>query len=299
MRTFILISCLLITYGAFGQESGIIFQEDFEADSIQEMILKWDQAKNSANMSFSSNFPEGSSGSQSLMMTYTPGQNTGGHLYKMFPEGYDSLFARFYVKFSANHSKVHHFVHMGGYNPPTTWPQGGAGVKPEGNERFTTGIEPIGDKWSWDFYTYWKHMRGYADPNYFWGNTFHPDPPAPINRDEWICVELMMKINDPVDSYNGEMAFWINGEKIQHLGEGFPNGYWVWDKFYPNPDSLAFEGFQWRKDENLKLNFFWLLYYMTDGITGQTDTVLFDDVIISTEYTGPVVTGVTEPNLNK
>ena len=240
-------------------------------------------------MSFSSDVPESSPGSQSLIMTYTPGQNTGGHLFKMFPEGYDSLFVRFWVKFSANHSKVHHFVHLGGYNPPTAYPQGGAGVKPEGNERFTTGIEPIGDKWSWDIYAYWMHMRGYADPNYFWGNTFHPDPPAPIKRDEWICVELMMKVNDPVDSYNGEMAFWVNGEKIQHLGKGFPNGHWIWDKFYPNPDSLAFEGFQWRKDENLKLNFLWLLYYMTDG-TEQTDTVLFDDVIISTGYIGTVVT---------
>ena len=290
MKTFIFIFCLLLAYNASGQKTGIIFQEDFEAASVQEMISKWDQAKNSANMSFTSDVPEGSSGSQSLMMTYKPGENTGGHLYKMFPEGYDSLFARFYVKFSANHSKVHHFVHMGGYNPPTTYPQGGAGVKPEGNERFTTGIEPLGNKWSWDFYAYWMHMRGYADPDYFWGNTFHPDPPAPINRDEWICVELMMKVNDPVNSFNGEMAFWVNGEKIHHLGEGFPDGYWIWDKFYPNPDSLAFEGFQWRKDENLKLNFFWLLYYMTDE-TEQTDTVLFDDIIISTEYIGPVVTG--------
>lgn len=298
MRTFILIFLLSTGYNIFGQESGIVFQEDFEAASVQEMISKWDEAKSSANMSFSSDVPEGSSGSQSLMMTYIPGQNTGGHLYKMFPEGFDSLYARFYVKFEANHSKVHHFVHMGGYNPPSAWPQGGAGVKPAGNERFTTGIEPIGNRWSWDFYTYWMHMRGYADPNYFWGNIFHPDPPAPINRGEWICIELMMKINDPVDSYNGEQAFWVNGEKMHHLGEGFPNGYWVWDKFYPHTDSLAFEGFQWRNDENLKLNFFWLLYYMTDGIVGQTDQVFFDDIVISTEYIGPLVTGVVERHLN-
>jgi len=298
MRTFILILLLSTGYNIFGQESGIVFQEDFEAASVQEMISKWDEAKNSANMSFSGDVPEGSSGSQSLMMTYIPGQNTGGHLYKMFPEGFDSLYARFYVKFEANHSKVHHFVHMGGYNPPTAWPQGGAGVRPAGNERFTTGIEPIGDRWSWDFYTYWMHMRGYADPNYFWGNIFHPDPPAPISRGEWICIELMMKVNDPVDSYNGEQAFWVNGEKMHHLGEGFPNGYWVWDKFYPHPDSLAFEGFQWRNDENLKLNFFWLLYYMTDGIVGQTDQVFFDDIVISTEYIGPLVTGVAERDLN-
>ena len=296
MKTFILISLLLVAFNGFGQEGGIIFQEDFEAASISEMTVKWDEAKNSANMSFSSDVPEGSPGSQSLVMTYTAGQNTGGHLYKMFPDGYDSLFARFYVKFEANHSPVHHFVHMGGYYPPTTWPQGGAGSRPVGNERFTTGIEPIGDYWSWDFYTYWMHMRGYADPNYFWGNTFHPDPPAPIVRGEWICVELMMKVNDPVDAYNGEQAFWVNGEKIQHLGEGFPNGYWIWDKFYPHPDSTAFEGFQWRNDENLKLNFFWLLYYMT-GETAHTDKVYFDDVVVSTGYIGPIVTSVDEPEL--
>jgi hypothetical protein len=300
MKAFIQISLLLVAFNAFGQENGIIFKEDFEAASIAEMISNWDEAKNHANMSFSGDVPDGSTGSQSLVMTYTAGQNTGGHLYKMFPDGYDSLFARFYVKFEANHSPVHHFVHMGGYYPPTTWPQGGAGSRPAGNERFTTGIESIGDHWSWDFYTYWMHMRGYADPNYFWGNTFHPDPPAPINRGEWICVELMMKVNDPVDAYNGEQAFWVNGEKIQHLGKGFPNGYWTWDNFYPHPDSSAFEGFQWRNEENLKLNFFWLLYYMT-GETDHMDMVYFDDVVVSTEYIGPTVTGIHghSPNTRK
>jgi len=297
MKILIHIAVLLAACDAYGQEGGIIFQEDFEAASITEMISKWDEAKNHANMSFSGDVPPGSPGSQSLVMTYTEGQNTGGHLYKMFPEGYDSLFARFYVKFEANHSPVHHFVHMGGYYPPTSWPQGGAGNRPVGNERFTTGIEPIGDSWSWDFYTYWMHMRGYADPNYFWGNTFHPDPPASINRGEWICVELMMKVNDPVDAFNGEQAFWVNGEQIQHLGEGFPNGYWIWDKFYPHPDSSAFEGFQWRNDERLKLNFFWLLYYMT-GETDKTERVYFDDVVVSTEYIGPIVTGIDGPDLN-
>jgi hypothetical protein len=293
MKTILLVSLVFAACNAFGQESGIIFQEDFEAATIAEMITKWDEAKNSAGMSFSSDVPEGSPGSQSLVMTYAGGQHTGGHLYKMFPEGHDSLFARFYVKFEAVHSPVHHFVHMGGYYPPTTWPQGGAGTRPVGNERFTTGIEPIGDSWSWDFYTYWMHMRGYADPGYFWGNTFHPDPPAPVIRGEWTCVELMMKVNDPVNSYNGEQAFWINGEKIQHLGEGFPNGYWVWDKFYPHPDSSAFEGFQWRNDARLNVNFFWLLYYMT-GETDQMERVYFDDVVVSTTYIGPMVTGVPQ-----
>lgn len=130
----------------------------------------------------------------------------------------------------------------------------------------------------------WMHMRGCARPDYFWGNIFKPNPPAPINREERICVELMMKINDPVDSYNGEQAFWINGEKIHHFGEGYPNGYWIWDKFIPDPDSLPFEGFQWRNDAKLNLNFFLLLYYMTDGVTEKSDTIWFDDIVVSTKY---------------
>jgi hypothetical protein len=298
MKAVLFFPALLAACHALGQEGEIVFREDFEAATISEMISNWDEAKNHANMSFSGDVPDGSPGSQSLVMTYKEGEDTGGHLYKMFPEGYDSLFARFYVKFEASHSPVHHFVHMGGYYPPTGWPQGGAGTRPAGNERFTTGIEPIGDRWSWDFYTYWMHMRGYSDPRYFWGNTFHPDPPAPVERGKWICVEMMMKVNDPVDSYNGEQAFWINGEKIHHLGKGFPNGYWVWDKFYPHPDSAAFEGFQWRNDERLKINFFWLLYYMT-GETDKTERVYFDDVVVSTGYIGPQVNTADMDRLRK
>ncbi|MBI5326388.1 MAG: T9SS type A sorting domain-containing protein [Ignavibacteriae bacterium] len=100
-----------------------------------------------------------------------------------------------------------------------------------------------------------------------------------------------MKTNNPVSSYNGEQALWVNGEKIMHLGEGFPNGYWVWDSFHPNKDSMPFEGFQWRNDENLKINFFWLLFYMTQGEPNQMDSVWFDDIVVSTEYIGPI-TGV-------
>jgi hypothetical protein len=37
---------------------------------------------------------------------------------------------------------------------------------------------------------------------------------------------------------------------------------------------------------------------MTDGIVGQTDQVFFDDIVISTGYIGPLVTGIAELNLN-
>ncbi len=286
MRLVLTIIYLSLTVGVFAQH--VIFREDFEESSLPEMVARWDHARNIEGMFFSEDFPPGSRGRQSLAMTYVAGQNTGGHLYKSFPQGYDSLYIRFYTRFSKHHSRVHHFVHMGGYNPPTRWPQGTAGYRPVGNDHFTSGIEPVGDRWSWDFYTYWMHMRGYADPRHFWGNTFHPEPPAPVRKKKWICVEMMMKLNEPISAFNGEQAFWIDGKKVLDMGEGFPNGYWVWDKFYPDSDSTAFEGFQWRYDDSLKINFFWLLYYMTDGKPGVTDTVWFDDIVISDGYNGPL-----------
>lgn len=288
MKISLQIVLFLLSISAVGQESSVVFEENFEAESVQELLKNWDNSGNAGGMSFSVDVPEESKGKRSLMMTYTPGENNGGYLYKMFPEGYDTLFARFYVKFMAGHNKVHHLVKMGGNNPPSSWPLGKAGVKPAGDDRFITGIEPKGD-WSWDFYTYWMNMRGYGDPDYHWGNSFHPDPPAKIEQGEWICVELMIKMNEPVESSNGEQAFWINGEKILHMGEGFPNGYWIWDKFYPDRDSTAFEGFQWRNSDQLKINYFWLSYYMTDDEKDKTDRILFDDVVLSTQYIGPLI----------
>ncbi len=287
MKLVMIISLLLTALTTYSQKSRVL-EEDFEEGSLKALFSRWDDIVNGEGMAFSTDVPAASPGRQSLEMSYTPGKNTGGHLYKMLPEGYDTLYARFYVKFITNYSRVHHFVKMGGYNPPTTYPQGGAGIRPKGDDSFITGIEPMGDDWRWDFYTYWMYMRGYADPRYFWGNTFHPDPPAPVKHDEWICVEFMMKMNDPVSSYNGEEAFWINGKKILDLGEGFPHGYWHWDRWIPDPDSAGFEGFRWRSTPRLKLNFFWLSYYMTDGREGEIDKVLFDDVVVSRHYIGPL-----------
>ncbi len=86
-----------MSISAVGQESCIVFVEDFETISVQEILNNWDNSGNSGGMSLSVDVPENSKGQTSLMMTYTPGENNGGFLYKLFPEGYDTLFARFFV----------------------------------------------------------------------------------------------------------------------------------------------------------------------------------------------------------
>src|SRR5690554_6280622 len=149
-----------IDYFPIKDSGEIVFKEDFEKSSLSDIFSNWNDIKNGEGMSISNDVPLNSKGKQSLMMTYTPTPGKiegGGHLYKLLPEGYDSLFARFYIKFISRYSTVSHLVQLGGNYPPTEWPKGGAGSKPKGDDTFITCVEPLKDKWEWGFYTYWMN----------------------------------------------------------------------------------------------------------------------------------------------
>ena len=162
----------------------VVFVENFDsAASVGDLKQHWDSVKNTAIMSLSDDVPPGSGGEKSLLMSHVGGESTGGHLYRRLLPGYDKLHVRFYVKFAPDCGQIHHFFHVGGYNPPTRWPQGGAGQRPRGNERFSTGVEPFGKSWRWDYYTYWMEMRGSPPRGQTWGNTFIRDPELKGERD--------------------------------------------------------------------------------------------------------------------
>jgi hypothetical protein len=272
----------------------VIFVENFEEGSLNAVKSRWESVKNIESMSLSSDIPQGSTGKHSLLITHVGGKSTGAHLYRRLLPGYEKLYVRFYVKFAPNCYPIHHFFHVGGYNPPTPWPQGGAGIRPAGNERFTTGIEPFGAKWRWDFYSYWMDMRSSPDKK-SWGHDFINDPRLKVEHGKWICVELMMKMNDPVTESNGQQAIWIDGKPwsrdgqiISCLGKGFPKGKWVWDSFNADPEGVPFEGFKWRKVKELKLNFLWILLYITKAPPGHISRVWFDNIIVAKKYIGQI-----------
>jgi len=275
-------------------DPSVVFVEGFEAGSLDAIEARWESVKNLESMSLSTDVPQGSHGMHSLLMTHVGGQDTGAHLYRRLLPGYDKLHVRFYVKFDSDCAPIHHFVHVGGYHPSPPWPQGGAGVRPSGDERFSTGVEPFGDQWRWDFYSYWMAMRSSPD-EHSWGHDFINDEALKVERGRWICVELMMKMNEPVTQSNGEQALWIDGKPwtkdgqlVSHLGQGFPKGRWVWDSFLADPRGEPFEGFRWRKNEELKLNFLWLLLYITKSPPGHVSNVWFDDVVVARQYIGPI-----------
>ncbi len=274
-------------------DPNVVFAENFEEESLDAVRSRWESLQNIEIMSLSSEVPRGSGGKHSLLMSHVGGKGNGGHLYRRLLPGYEQLYVRFYVKFDQDCHPIHHFVHVGGYNPSTPWPQGGAGIRPAGNERFTTGVEPYGRQWRWDFYSYWMAMRS-SPGNKSWGHDFINDKNLKVERDKWTCVELMMKMNSPITAHNGQQALWIDGkpwmrqgQTVSHLGEGFPRGKWVWDSFTPDPNGVPFEGFQWRSDENLKLNFLWILLYITHAPPGHINKVWFDDIVVAREYIGP------------
>jgi hypothetical protein len=248
----------------------VLFVEDFESGDVREIGARWGQVSKAENMDLSSDVSAGSPGVKSLHIA------KNGHLYT-HTKGVDTLFARFSVKFHEKTGYIHHFVHLNADAAPTPWPKGSAGFKPAGDQGFTTGIEPWG-RWGkspapgvWHFYSYWHEMKGDGAGKY-WGNFFDPPQPEPIRPGRWTTVEAMLKANSKPDAADGEQAFWVDGVKA---GE--------------------FKGFRWRTSDALKVNTFWLLYYITDQAalhnndtaTDRVYEVWFDDIVLATEYIGP------------
>jgi len=280
----------------------VVFVEDFEADDIEQVFARWEDVANGERMSLSPPAPGDAAGDaacpsgQSLLITHTGGGPDSIGLYRRLPDGHDRLFARFYVKFATDCAPVHHMgTHLGGFNPSTPWPQGGAGERPAGDKRFTTGLEPYGEDWRWGFYSYWHEMRVHGDGNY-WGTPFLAGVERPeAKRGEWVCVEIMVKLNE-LGERDGEQAFWIDGELwradgqvVSHHGPGFPRGGWTGGWWAPDADSdNTFEGFSWRTDEDLGLNYLWAYLYITRAPEGHTSRVWFDQIIVATEYIGPM-----------
>jgi len=286
------------------RDPAVLLAEDFEDGTIAELKKRWSDVSNKDGkvLALSEDVPAGGHGKRSIQMTSTLGQDTGGHLYTRLPRGVDKVFARFYVKFPEDAAYVHHFVHLGGYNPSTPWAQGGAGERPRGDERITVGIEPHGGNGryaapgAWTFYTYWQDMKISADGRY-WGNALQGTRPAIIPRNRWQCVEVMLQLNSTPDASDGQLALWIDGKLQSHFFKGAKRGPWTGLGFrLLDEGGEPFEGFRFRKSNDLKINFFWLLFYVTENAGRQNrvanppvnNRVWFDDIVVATEYVGPL-----------
>ncbi len=285
------------------RDPAVIFAESFERGTLEEIGRRWGDVSNKGGkaLALDGDVPPGSAGRRSLKVTATVGENTGGHLYHTFPPGEDEIYARFYVKFAEDCSYIHHFVTIGAQKNPPRWPLGRAGLRPSGAERFTVGIEPwgAGGKYpppgAWNFYVYWCEMKQSADGRY-WGNGIKPSRPALALRGRWQCVEVYIKCNNP-PQHDGELALWIDGEQKLYVKRGTPRGPWTGMGFEVlERGGEPFEGFMWRTERDVKVNFFWLMLYVTESAlrrnkvadTRLKNTVWFDNIVLARQYVGPI-----------
>ncbi len=287
----------------------VVFAEDFETGDLDQLTKRWTEISNKGGkpIAFHADAPPGSGGKRCLQVTATPPENTGGHLYKRLPKGYEKLHLRFYVKFAEGAGYTHHFVTLGGHNPPSSWPSPRAGERPRGDDRIYIGIEPHGNggradpPGAWNFYSYWHEMKRSADGRY-WGNAVSPEAPLQVPRGRWQCVEVMVKLESAVGKADGELALWLDGAKVMHVAQGTRRGPWSGMGFtLPKAGGEPFEGFRWRGSPDLRLNFLWLLHYVTEEAARRNkqadprrpNRVWFDDVVVATEYIGPIAPGKT------
>jgi len=285
------------------KDARVLFADDFETGTLDEIARRWGEMSNKDGqpIALAREGPPGSPGQRALQITADLAKDTGGHLYTRWSREVDCAYARFYVKFPGPQSYIHHFVTLGGYHPSTRWPQGGAGEKPVGPDRVTVGIEPTGDHGRfgppgiWNFYAYWHEMKKSADGRY-WGNSLKSANPAMVSRDQWQCVEVMLKLNSAPAEPDGELALWLDGRPVVRFARGVRRGAWTGMGFVLDENGAPFEGFRWRSSLDLKLNFFWLLHYVTANAARQNrvdspeplNRVLFDHVVVATDYIGPV-----------
>jgi hypothetical protein len=275
--------------GDIGIESdpAVVFVENFEEASMTEIFNRWGDVKNGPGLLRSSDVPSGSAGSRSLSIPWVGGGvNSGGHLYKVLnPAITDTLHVRYYIKYPSVGNFHHSGIWVGGNNPVSAWPDPKAGVRPTGSDRFIAAAEQSNVTHAFDHYVYFVNMRPDGGGTY-WGDFLLNDRSVQAPRDQWVCVEHMVKLNNPVSSANGEHAIWLNGVKVSHLGPGFPTGSWSGGIFTQNAGSTAFEGFQWRSTTALPINWIWLQNYSPDDPAGVSSTIMYDHVVAARSYIG-------------
>jgi hypothetical protein len=186
-----------------GRDSRVLLFEDFESGAVRDLSTRWSDVKNAEGMSFVADVPAASPGKRALEITSQAGVNTGGHLYTALPSGQKRVHLRYYVQYASVGTYHHSGGWLGGYHPKSAFPQGGSG------ERSRRGAKNA-SRWlrtrrfgsALDF-TYWMGMRPMAaellgQPPF--GN------PACVRPDQWTCIEILLKVNDPVSTANGELA---------------------------------------------------------------------------------------------
>lgn len=189
---------------------------------------------------------------------------------------WQELYYRRYVRFNADFQQGN-FMHLGGLGAchPDLYPwqcMGQAGRRPQGDDRFSSNLEP----WSayqtlpwpgrWGFYSYYYRMHmdcGHPGPDDCYGDMFAPESDVFVPRGEWAVLEMMIDPGTP-NRADGSQTFWIDGRRV-----------------------FSATGMAWRTTDELRINKVGAYLYIHNNPAYTTNILDMDNVIVSREYIGP------------
>jgi hypothetical protein len=179
-----------------------------------------------------------------------------------------------------------------------------AGLKPNGDDRFSISIEPVyaTDTASprFDYYNYWMAMHSWMavptnDGTSYYGNALVHRNDFTVDPGQWVCIEVHAKLNPDASSGAGAMLeVWKNDASVLAYADSGPLGYWIRDKFctaagdgsectdYPAPFTDHLD-LQMRSTTAYGLNALWPQNYITDPAMG---TLVFDQLVVATTRIG-------------
>lgn len=251
----------------------VLFEDGFETpESLKAYFEIQGQDDERAKLTTDAKLARSGTGALQLTAPDRAGKSSGACAFRWLGDaGHRRLYFRRYLKFAADYDQGnlnHTGGGMSGVAGTNKWGgMGGAGLRPKGDDHFSSAFEPWRD-WgrrpapgSMFLYTYWMDMKRDRDGNW-WGNMLEPAADERIvpERDRWHCLEQMIQVND-VGQANGEMAAWIDGKLYEH-----------------------FTGFRWRTSDDVKLKRVSLTVYVHQAT--RANTVWYDDVVVSTGYVG-------------
>ena len=287
-------------------DPSVVLHENFEEASVAAVTARYSDVSNPGGMSLVTDRPANSSGQHALQLV-AGGSTPATHLYTSFPQGYDELYYRYYVKYVGAGPWHHSGLWVGGYNPALTYPDPQAGLKPNGNDRFSVSLEPFANTANapMDFYGYWMQMHSWkaaptGAPGDYYGNSMIHSAEFVNDSDSWMCLEFHMKLNpDPTTGAGAILEVWKNDSLVKHFDDTGPLGFWYADNCCttdadlavctankPINPTLVVMNQQWRSTTALQLNNFWAENYNT---ASTNSTMMFDDMVVATERIGCIV----------
>ena len=276
-----------------GGDPDVVWHENFEEGSVSAVTSRYNDYKNPSGMALVADRPPGTCGAASMQFT-AGGSTSATDLYKRFDAGYDELYVRWYAKYQAGAPWHHTGVWVGGYNPPSAWPNPQAGTRPNGDDRVSFAMEPVWGVGSpnprFHFYNYWMKMHTCTNcGGAYWGNALISRDAFIAADNTWACLEVHAKLNTDLSSAGGAvLEVWKDDALIQRFPETAGIGFSVQDHFCPagadgaqcrySPTAPGPLDIQLRSSAALQLNWFWPQNYITDPMVG---SVWFDDMVIA------------------